>query len=319
MSQEVSPKVSVVIPVYNKSRWIEETLKSVVNQSYKDWECIIIDDGSTDESLQVIRTFVESHPGDWKLLTQANSGQCIARNRGIEASAGEYVAFLDGDDTWATNKLEVQVKMLDANLDASLVISPYRIYRQDEPREKGRLVIHADNRKMLTNWLNLRGFGAGTESTGMARKSFLLSIGGFDPKLSTSAGLDLTLRLETLGKVLTAKNTYMKYRIYTGQWHANLEMLAADLWQLRHKHAETRRIIGAHMADKHDAYIYLQELRQNFTKTKLVNITRRPRPLFYLVVLVLCIVRRNAMARMRAIFPSLLTQIPKNYLKDLFS
>lgn len=315
----MSPKVSVVIPVYNKSRWIEETLKSVANQSYKDWECIIIDDGSTDESLEVIRRFIESNPGEWKLLTQANSGQCIARNRGIEESAGEYVAFLDGDDTWAANKLDVQVKMLDANLDASLVVSPYRIYRQGESQERGRLVIHADNRKMLTSWLNLRGFGAGTESTGMARKSFLLSIGGFDPRLSTSAGLDLTLRLEMLGKILTAKNTFMKYRIYTGQWHANLEMLSADLWQLRQKHAETNRILGAHMADKHDAYIYLQELRQNFTKRKLFDVTRRPRPFFYLMILALCIARRNAMARMRAISPNLLTQIPKNYLKDLFS
>lgn len=111
----------------------------------------------------------------------------------------------------------------------------------------------------------------------------------------------------------------MKYRIYTGQWHANLEMLSADLWQLRQKHAETNRILGAHMADKHDAYIYLQELRQNFTKRKFADVTRRPRPFFYLMILALCIARRNAMARMRAISPNLLTQIPKNYLKDLFS
>lgn len=309
----------MVIPVYNKSRWIEETLKSVANQSYKDWECIIIDDGSTDDGLEVIRRFIESNPGEWKLLTQANSGQCIARNRGIEESAGEYVAFLDGDDTWAANKLDVQVKLLDANHDASLVVSPYRIYRQGESQERGRLVFHADNRKMLTNWLNLRGFGAGTESTGMARKSFLLSIGGFDPQLSTSAGLDLTLRLEMLGKILTAKNTFMKYRIYTGQWHANLEMLSADLGRLREKHAGTSRILGTHMVEKHDAYIYLQELRQNFTKRKLFDIARRPRPVFYLMILALCIVRRNSMARMRAISPNLLTQIPKNYLKDLFS
>lgn len=315
----MTPKVSVVIPVYNKSRWVEETLKSVTNQSYEDWECIIIDDGSTDESLEVIRKFIESNPGEWKLLTQDNSGQCIARNRGIKESAGEYIAFLDGDDTWAANKLDVQVKLLDANHDASLVICPYRIYKQGESQERGRLVLHTNNRKMLTSWLNLRGFGAGTESTGMARKSFLLSIGGFDPRLSTSAGLDLTLRLEMLGKILTAKNTFMKYRIYTGQWHANLEMLSADLGQLRQKHAETSRILGTHMADKHDAYIYLQELRQNFTKRKFFDIIRHPRPFFYLMILALCIVRRNSMARMRAISPNLLTQIPKNYLKNLFS
>ncbi|MFZ2227671.1 MAG: glycosyltransferase family 2 protein [Candidatus Nanopelagicaceae bacterium] len=315
----MTPKVSVVIPVYNKSRWIEETLKSVANQSYKDWECIIIDDGSTDESLEVINTFIKSNPGKWKLLTQNNSGQCIARNRGIAESTGEYVAFLDGDDTWAANKLDVQVELLDANQDASLVLCPYRIYKQGEDEERGRIVLHKNNRKMLTNWFNLRGFGAGTESTGMARKSFLLSTGGFDPQLSTSAGLDLTLRLEMLGRILTAKNTFMKYRIYTGQWHANLETLSADLGQLRQKHAGASRILGAHMADKHDAYIYLQELRQNFTKRKFFHITRRPRPFFYLLILALCIIQRNLMARMRATFPNLLTQIPKNQVENLFS
>ena len=307
----------MIVPVYNKSQWIEETLKSVANQSYKDWECIIIDDGSTDESLAIIQKFIDLTPGEWILIAQSNSGQCIARNRGIEKSVGEYVAFLDGDDTWAANKLDAQVKLLDANKDSSLVICPYRIYR--EGHERGRLVLHLNNRKMLTNWINLRGFGAGTESTGMARKSFLVSLGGFDPKLSTSAGLDLTLRLETLGRILTAENTYMKYRIYTGQWHANLEVLSSDLRELRQKHAKSYRIIGTHMTDKHDAYIYLQDLRQNFSKGKLFAIALKPRSFVYLMILTLCIVRRNLVARMRAILPNLLTQIPRNYLKDLFS
>ncbi|HUW88490.1 MAG TPA: glycosyltransferase family 2 protein [Candidatus Paceibacterota bacterium] len=315
----MSPKVSIIIPVYNKSQWIEETLNSVANQSYKDWECIIIDDGSTDESHKVIHKFIEVNPGNWHLITQSNSGQCVARNRGIEKSEGEYIAFLDGDDTWAENKLDVQVKLLDANSDSSLVICPYRIYKQGESQEKGRLVLHVNNRKMLTNWLNLRGFGAGTESTGMARRNFLLSLGGFDTQLSTSAGLDLTLRLEALGKILTAKDTYMKYRIYTGQWHANLEMLSSDLEYLRQKHGKASRILGTHMDDKHDAYIFLQDLRQNFSKEKLFAISRRPRSFFYLMILALCILRRNSVARMRAFFPTLLTQIPKYYLKDLFS
>lgn len=315
----MTPRVSIVIPVFNKSLWIEETLKSVESQTFSDWECIIIDDGSTDESLETIRKYTEKSPGRWRVLTQGNSGQCIARNRGIEESSGEYVAFLDGDDTWAPNKLEIQVRILDANPDAALVICPYRIYRQGDGQDRGRVVLHLNSRRMLTNWLNLRGFGAGTESTGLVRRKFLVAIGGFDPKLSTSAGLDLTLRLEKLGDVLTAKDTYMKYRIYTGQWHANLETLSSDLESLRTKHRETDRVQGTHLTEKHDAYISLQSLRQNSSGRTLLSLGRRPRTLLYLIVLVLCILQRNLVARLRASLPGILTRIPKKYHQELFS
>lgn len=309
--------VSVIIPVFNKADWIEETLISVANQSFQDWECIIIDDGSTDESLKVIEAFIRKTPGVWRVIRQKNQGQCVARNKGIEESSGEYVAFLDGDDCWAENKLEVQVNILDKNPRAALVICPYRIYKEGEG--KGRFVCHGDSKSMLRNWINLRGFGAGTESTGLVRKKFLLSIGGFDRKLSTSAGLDLTLRLSHCGEILNAKNTFMKYRIHTGQWHSNLEILEADLSLLRQKIPRTESLRGGNLSKKHRAYLLLHKLRQGFSLPKLLGSSSDIRLDYYLSILVLCIIRRNLVGKARATFPVLLTRIPKKLYGDLFS
>ena len=99
----MSPTVSVVIPLYNKEKWIERTLSSVLNQSFTDWEVIIVDDGSTDRSVEVVEEFIQKNPGKWVLIKNHNAGQCRTRNAGIAKANGEYVAFLDADDIWSRN------------------------------------------------------------------------------------------------------------------------------------------------------------------------------------------------------------------------
>jgi glycosyltransferase involved in cell wall biosynthesis len=299
--------------------WIEETLASVRDQSFRDWECILVDDGSSDGSLEKINAFIAINPGKWILISQGNAGQCLARNRGIQEATGEYVALLDGDDTWAPNKLEVQVKIMDENESASLVICPYRIYKPEQKQVRGRIAYHPNAQKMLKNWFNLRGFGGGTESTGLIRRSVLNSVGGFDPRLSTSAGLDLSMRLGSQGEIVSADSTFMKYKIHTGQWHSNLQILASDLHLLRQKHSEAFGAKGNSLEDQHLAYLHLQDLRQGISVGKLSALMRKPRSLFYLAILVFSIVRRNFVARVRAKYPSVLTKIPRKYHEVLFS
>ena len=298
----MTPKVSIIIPVFNKADWVEETLLSVMNQNFKDWEATIIDDGSTDNSLEVISKFIESHPGVWKLISQNNQGQCKTRNTGIQKSSGEYIAFLDGDDCWALNKLEVQVAMLDANSKASLVLCPYEIYESDARRWKRRLVSHRNSKKMLKNWLNLRGYGGGTESTGLVRRNLLLAAGGFDTNLSTSAGLDLTMRLSGLGTILFANSTYMKYRIHTGQWHADLGVLSKDLEALRNKIPQSQVRDLVKMRNAHNAYLRFQELRQRVSVERPGRTSESVGIYFHLLVLVYAIGIRTLVARARAIF-----------------
>jgi len=119
MSSE--PVVSVIIPAYNASRWIGMTLDSVLAQTISDFEVIVIDDGSTDESPAIIGEFVNRDPRI-RLLRIPNSGVGAARNAGIAAASGEFIAPLDADDTWEPEKLEKQVRCLrEAGEDAAMV------------------------------------------------------------------------------------------------------------------------------------------------------------------------------------------------------
>lgn len=109
--------ISVVIPLYNKEKSVRVTLESVCSQSYTDWECIVVDDGSTDNSLNVVKEFVGQIDNRWiddrlTLIFKKNGGVCSARNRGILEAKGEYVALLDGDDIWDKEYLAEQVKMI---------------------------------------------------------------------------------------------------------------------------------------------------------------------------------------------------------------
>lgn len=96
--------ISVVIPLYNKAHTIVNTLRSVVNQTYRDFEIVIIDDGSTDNSVEIIQK--NFHDPRFRIISQTNAGVSSARNRGVSEATGEYIAFLDGDDEWHPEYLE---------------------------------------------------------------------------------------------------------------------------------------------------------------------------------------------------------------------
>ena len=98
-------KVSVIIPVYNCSKYIGKTLDSIINQNFKDFEIIVIDDGSTDNSLEIINEKLDGCGVQNKIIHQENAGVSVARNRGIDVSSGDYLVFVDGDDYIAQNHL----------------------------------------------------------------------------------------------------------------------------------------------------------------------------------------------------------------------
>lgn len=106
---EQSPKVSVIIPVYNAEKYLRECLDSVVNQTLKEIEIICVDDGSTDGSLTILREYRKKDKRV-KVLTQANEGVSAARNRGLLSACGEFVAFLDSDDYIEISAYEISYK-----------------------------------------------------------------------------------------------------------------------------------------------------------------------------------------------------------------
>ena len=110
------PLVSVVIPTFNRARQVQAALKSVLAQTYREFEVIVVDDGSTDGTKNVFQQLARAeNDGDNQVryIFQPNQGQSAARNRGVEAARGEWIAFLDSDDTWFADKLELQLKALE--------------------------------------------------------------------------------------------------------------------------------------------------------------------------------------------------------------
>lgn len=110
-------KISVIIPVYNCGRYIGNTLKSVINQNFRDYEIIVVDDGSTDNSLEIINSTLKDCGVKYKVIHQDNAGVSVARNHGIDISEGEYLVFVDGDDYILENHLsELYVEGYDFNM-----------------------------------------------------------------------------------------------------------------------------------------------------------------------------------------------------------
>ena len=115
-------KVSVIIPVYNNSKYIKECLNSVINQTYNNLEIIVVDDKSTDNSLKIIKKYKDKRIHIIEL--ERNKGVAICRNKGIEAATGEFITFIDSDDYWVLDKIEKQVKFIEKG-DYKFIYSSY--------------------------------------------------------------------------------------------------------------------------------------------------------------------------------------------------
>ena len=216
--------MSVIIPLYNKASYIQETLNTVFMQSYLNWECLIIDDGSTDNSVDIVNAFIVSHPGNWRVYQQNNLGQAAARNFGIKKARGKYVAFLDADDLWAVKKLSIQVNSLELS-SKGCVLGSYIIFQNNR---QVYLVSHRTVDTLIRGWASFCGFGGGFESIGLVKRSLLNEI-IFDQELSTSSGLDFCIRLWKAGELLLVTDVLMFYRRSEGQWHRNFERLVHDI------------------------------------------------------------------------------------------
>jgi glycosyltransferase involved in cell wall biosynthesis len=135
MNHESSPKISVVMPVYNGAFYIEKAIHSLLSQSFQDWELIVVDDGSTDATPQILEGYVNDKI---RVIRQDNSGEANARNTGLDHVRGEYLAFLDADDEYLPNALADLSQFLDRNPKYGVVFSDGHICDQED-RELMRL------------------------------------------------------------------------------------------------------------------------------------------------------------------------------------
>jgi len=175
-----SPETSVIVPMYNAEDYIVEAIQSVIQQSHTHWELLLIDDGSTDQTKNIIKPFLDDDR--IRYFYQENNGQASARNRGIQKAKGTYVAFLDADDLWHKDKLQTQLKILRAK-EVCLVFSSINCITSE-----GKNL----NRKIGSNTGEYQGFIAFfllaggnisiPNSSVMARKESIKQTGNFDER-----------------------------------------------------------------------------------------------------------------------------------------
>jgi len=120
----MTEKISVIIPLYNKSSYIARALNSVLNQTYQNFEIIVVDDGSTDNGAKIVRDFIDPRI---RLIEQENRGVSAARNRGVDEAISDFIAFLDADDEWMPHHLETIIRLMDKYPDVGMYSTAYQI------------------------------------------------------------------------------------------------------------------------------------------------------------------------------------------------
>lgn len=219
----MQPLVSVVIPNYNYAQYLPHALNSVLAQTYPQVEIIVVDDGSTDGSDVVLCQYNERI----RWFQHQRKGVSVARNRGVQESHGQLVAFLDADDVWLPTKLEKQVEKFLSDPDLGLVHCGWEAI----DKMGAALDSHLDG---LEGWvakelLLLRRptvliVGSGAVVT----RDVFEEIGGFDPRLSTSADWDFSYRVAIGRRVGFVPEVLVQYRLHDTNMHSNIRLMEHD-------------------------------------------------------------------------------------------
>ncbi len=227
-----SDLVSVVIPMFNSERWIRQTLVSVFEQDYGFFEVLVINDGSTDHSLNIVKQIRSEYPGiNLRIIDIPNSGVSFARNVGIRHSKGKYVAFLDSDDIWHPTKLSTQVNFLKEHGHCIGVLTDFFISLSDEFSDKlknVRLISNKDSSSMGRNWLTLEGNGALLSSTVLLNRNSFVDFPSFDSELNATADLFIYLQLISKGEIGHVNLPLVQYRQHKNQMHLNPDNLRGE-------------------------------------------------------------------------------------------
>jgi len=218
------PIVSIITPVYNSAAYLDGTVQSVLEQSFSSWELIMVDDASTDDSLSIARLYKEQDKRISVISLKENSGAALARNRGIEAAKGRFIAFLDSDDQWLPQKLERQIAFM---IDGSIAFS-YSAYHKIDHEGTVIGMTGVPERVRYSDLLKMNTIGCLTSmyDTRIFGKVYMPSI---------RRRQDLGLWLKLLKKVSHAygiSESLAQYRVRPGSVSANKWVAAQYTWRL---------------------------------------------------------------------------------------
>lgn len=295
MSTSCRPKVSVIVPVYNAQKYLPESIRSILAQTYTDYELIIVDDGSTDQSVSVIKNFQKKHPDKITLIQKENGGPASARNVGIKAAAGEYIAFNDADDLWLRSKLQRQLAFFEVQSPEVGIVYTERLNFDHE----GLYLVSKHRQKFAKGSIYrelLKSNFIPNNSVMVRRKCFDV-VGLFDESLGIIEDYDMWLRIALKYQISFLPEVLSLYRLHPEGRSKNYEItLKRNIRVIRKQYAmlgdatvkitkEIRSALSQRLADL--AFFYLKKGKpawsRHFFKTSIIT-KFRPKTLLYYVL-----------------------------------
>ncbi|WP_414622129.1 glycosyltransferase [Calothrix sp. CCY 0018] len=208
--------ISVIIPAYNADKTIQETIESILNQTFTNFELIIINADSTDKTLSIISQIKDERI---KVFSYPKANVAVNRNRGFKHATGDYITFLDADDLWTTDKLAAQYTALQSNYQAGITYSWTNCI--DENGKFLRKTSHVNwNGDVYSKFL-LDDF-IGNGSNVMIRKDILIEVGGFDELLTNAQDTDMWLKLSAITNFICVPQVQILYRIQQQSMSSNV-------------------------------------------------------------------------------------------------
>lgn len=196
----IAGNICVVIPVYNKAKYIDRCIQSVLNQTVKPGEIIVVDDGSTDDSLQILS---DNYGQEITLVSQVNAGKSVARNNGVDLSKSGYIAFLDGDDEWAPEYLENIASLMEEYPECSIYSTAYLLASESERTPVKYRNLPLGFRGVVDDYfdVSLKGWSLLSSSSSVVDKQLFYKVGKFTPGLDLGEDLELWCKLAMNGKI----------------------------------------------------------------------------------------------------------------------
>jgi glycosyltransferase involved in cell wall biosynthesis len=222
-------RVSAIIPTYNYARYVAAAVESVLAQNFKDLEIVVVDDGSTDDTIDTLRPFAERI----RYIPQAHRGLAAARNAGIRSSRGQYLAFLDSDDLWLPDKVSMQVGRLDVEAAVGLVYTEATLFNDKSPTE----ISHSfwsehPSGKILPSLLR---HNVVPSPTPMVRRELFDQVGPFDERLNACEDWDMWIRIAQVSEFAYVDRVLAKYRVHSANMSLDQERMMTGRFRVLEK------------------------------------------------------------------------------------
>lgn len=254
------PKISIIIPCFNYDHFLLQTLNSLLNQSYQSWECIIIDDGSTDNTRAVVSKFLQKD-ARFKYFYQNNQGLSAARNAGIASCAGEYIQFLDADDLLENDKLKIQYEFLQNNPSIDVVYGQVKYFDNIDSESihiKGEFTVSgfSGKGKELIEELVYRNITA--VHAPLSKKNIFTKGNKFDVNLTSLEDWDFWWRCSLHGvsfHYLSLEGSAALYRVHTRN-------MSKDKWKMHYAELELREQMAKYLREPKLVEVNLSSLKR---------------------------------------------------------